>query len=408
MMKWIEISFKNVLRNSRRSITAILTVAIASVALIMSYGFLNATFWGLKRQTIQGGTGNIQVVDTRKVNGFEEYPLEFGIEKQDANEIEQKLMATKKVKQVLKRISFNGVVSTGEKSTIFSGLGIESKKENRLRAGNAVGRYLKGRKMKDGDNYQVELGVRLANKLGVDVGDGITLLANVIDGGINAIDVTVTGIYTTGIPEKDEISLKVPLGLVQELMGTERVSKLVVQLKKMDRTAQFQKSVGELNDKLTMVPWWDVEPYFKAVQNIYYNIFSIMGIIIAMVVLLSVTNVMNTSVMERAHEIGTLRSFGISKNNLRFNFMTEGTIISVIGSILGVVLSVGISIFINKAKYMMPPPPGKSQEYPLMIMMSLDSVIVVILAMVVIGIFASLMPINSILKKKIVEQISHV
>jgi uncharacterized protein (UPF0332 family) len=35
-------------------------------------------------------------------------------------------------------------------------------------------------------------------------------------------------------------------------------------------------------------PWYDIKPYFKAVETIYYSIFTVMGVIIMVVALLSV------------------------------------------------------------------------------------------------------------------------
>ncbi len=169
----------------------------------------------------------------------------------------------------------------------------------------------------------------------------------------------------------------------------------------------MQRSPLVKGTKMTVQPWYDIKPYFKAVEIIYYSIFTVMGVIIMTVALLSVANVMGTTVNERVPEIGTLRAFGIEKWQLRLNFVFEGLIIGFIGAVLGIILGFVLAFTISQAGIMMPPPPGRSTEFPLLILPTMGMAIWVLLAMSLLGIIASYLPINKILKKKVVEQLSH-
>ncbi len=412
MSQWFKIAWRNVARNRRRSMVAIWTVAIVSSSIIVAHGYINFTFWGLTRVIVQGGTGNMQLVDKRMVNDFETELLAFGLDSKTANETVAKLEATQPVRRAMQRLLFTGIVSKDDSiSTVFRATGIESKKEKRLQQGNAAGAFVKGAMFKDTDKnpYQAVLAIDLAKKLSIDVGDEVVLLANTVEGGINAIDATVSGIYDTGIPITNQLDIKVPLALAQQLLLTDKVSNIVVQLRDIEATKSILPQIKALvkGTKMTVQPWYDIKPYFKAVEIIYYSIFTVMGVIIMTVALLSVANVMGTTVNERVPEIGTLQAFGIEKWQLRLNFVFEGLIIGFIGAVLGIILGFVLAFSISQAGIMMPPPPGRSTEFPLLILPTIDMAIWVLLAMSLLGVAASYLPINKILKKKVVEQLSH-
>ena len=74
------------------------------------------------------------------------------------------------------------------------------------------------------------LALGLAAALGVAPGDRVTLLAASRDGMLNALDVRVAGIVTTGVQELDTRYLKLHLATAQRLLATDRVSNLLVGL----------------------------------------------------------------------------------------------------------------------------------------------------------------------------------
>ncbi len=407
-MKWFNIALRNVIRNKRRSVTAMLTVAVGTMAVILSYGFINFTFWGLTLAIVQGGIGNMQIADSRMYSDFEETVLEFGMPSEKADKTIATLTDHQIIRQAMKRLSFSGIVSKGDVSTIFRGTGIQPGKERRLSAGNQSGNIETGSNLK-ANAYEVLLATDLARNLQATVGDRVTLLTSTVEGGLNAVDMTVAGIYNTDIPILNTLELKVPITKAQELLLTDKVSNIVLQLNDIEATREMVPTVKNMLDtNLAVKPWYELAPYFKSVKYIYYSIFIVMGSIILLVVLLSVSNVMATSVMERVPEIGTLRAFGITAARLKMNFMTEGAIIGFIGSLIGIILTIILTAVVNNSGYMMPPPPGRTLEYPLMILPTLLSIALTMLVMFIIGILASLLPINNVLKKKVVTQINHV
>ena len=56
------IAARNLTRNRRRAMTALMTVSAAVIAMVLADGFAQWIFWAMREGTIQGQLGHIQVV----------------------------------------------------------------------------------------------------------------------------------------------------------------------------------------------------------------------------------------------------------------------------------------------------------------------------------------------------------
>ena len=89
----------------------------------------------------------------------------------------------------------------------------------------------------------VMLGEGLARSLKATPGSSLTLLASTTEGALNALDVTVKGVFASGVAEVDKRLLYTDLATAQKLLVTNRVSSLGVFLRGMDATAPAQARV---------------------------------------------------------------------------------------------------------------------------------------------------------------------
>ncbi|HSG55094.1 MAG TPA: hypothetical protein VLA45_06530, partial [Paracoccaceae bacterium] len=56
------IAVRNLTRNRRRALMALLTVGMAVIAMVLADGFVQWIFWAMREGTIQSQLGHIQVV----------------------------------------------------------------------------------------------------------------------------------------------------------------------------------------------------------------------------------------------------------------------------------------------------------------------------------------------------------
>ncbi len=331
------------------------------------------------------------------------------MKKQELDQLAEIINPISDVRFSMPRITFDGLISNGEQTFGIRAQGVDPAKEAKL--SSLFLPIVKG----DGfsmepsaDFVRIMLATGLASNLGVKPGETVTLLATAADGALNALDLIVAGIYSTSVPELDQRSVMIPVATAQALLRTEKVSKLVVILSDTERTEAVGKELKAKLNNFDLKTWSELAYFYHRVVSLYTNVFSVFGIILMGVVLLSAINSMTMNVTERVKEVGTFRAFGISSNQLVTSFVLEGAMIGALGGVLGLILGSGMAVAINLAQIPMPPPPGRNVSYFLSIMMRFDFSIALLLAMTVLGGFSAWLPGRRASKLPVVEAINHV
>ena len=89
----------------------------------------------------------------------------------------------------------------------------------------------------------------------------------------------------------------------------------------------------------------------------------IVQIIVALIIILSISNTMIMSVLERTSEIGTLMAIGYKRRMILQLFLSEGLLLGLIGGLLGVITGTALAVVISGIGIPMPPPPGMEVGY---------------------------------------------
>ena len=408
MSNFMKLALKNVFRNKRRTIITGLVLVFGATALVLAGGFIAFTFRGLSESTIHGQLGHIQLFTKEFLERQENQPLELGLDSVEG--MKKRIISVGHVRFSMARIEFVGLISNGDKSEAFLGRGVEPEKELKL-ANFAMdidsGKFL-GENPANARESEVVLASGLAKNMKARIGDYLTLMTTTSKGALNAMDVKVSGIYSTGIPEYDQRALMVDVHTAQQILKSEKVTKLVVVLDETNQTASVAATLESMFPNIKAKRWFDLATYYNAVVQLYYAIFGFLGVIIFVIVVLSSSNTMMMSIFERTKEIGTQLAVGTSRPRLLLNFLYEGLIIGVLGAFLGLLVGLGLALLINKIGIMMPPPPGRTTGYPLLV----DIVPVVFAGVFVLisltTVVSSLIPAFRASRLKIVDALGHI
>jgi putative ABC transport system permease protein len=380
-IKLVKLAYRNLFRNRRRSFFAILIAASGCSALSIAIGYYSFSIYSLQELTIRngfggsGGSGHVQVFDKRIIEQPEQRTMEFGID--NVNELINEIKKDNDVDYVLPRIEFGGLISNGDRSVPFKGFGIDAEKEMKLWAGlKAINPKLKLDEqllpLKNG-KPGIILGKAIANSLHAKVGDMMMIYSTTVDGAINATDVELLGIMSTGVSETDKYYLLTNINIAQKLINTDKISLLSVMFKnrnQFDSKLQSLQSNLEKNPStknLKLIPWNEQAAFYISIRDIFNIIFIFMGTIILVIVLLSCWNIMNMTTMERIREIGTLKAIGLSTKNISSIFTLEAFLIGIIGVIIGMIAQLIVSRVVNAMHIIMPPVPGMSRPYTLQV-----------------------------------------
>ncbi len=403
MSTWL-LAWRNVLRNRRRSLVTILIATVGCMSVLVASGFALYTY-DMVRESSAGEFGHITVAGRDYFTRDEETPMQYGIS--DHRELTAALLKDASVKRILPRVSLSGLVSNGDKSVIFLGIGADVPGEAEVRgdilkleAGSLTG--------KPGDPPAVLLGVDLAKSLNAKPGTGLTLLATSTSGGINAVDVMVAGIVSTGWREVDKRLVYTDVGTAQHLLVSDRVSTLSVYLDSTDATPAALERLATADPAHAYQPWWEQAFFYHSVRGLYDRVFGLLGLIIGMLVFFSVVNTLAMAVVERTREIGTMRAMGAMPAEIVAQFLREGALIGAVGALLGTLLAAGIVLAAPHTGVQMPPPPGRSVGYPLLVIATLPLYLITNTGIISLCAAAAWFASRKAARKPIVEALAHV
>ncbi len=403
-MKWLMFAWKNVMRNRRRSLTAMLITALGTAAVLASGGFALFTYQSLEEMTARD-TGHVVVAHARGFDGDEDVPLQHGLA--DSVALAAKFAALPGVRAVAPRAQFSGLISNGDKSAVFVGNGVVPEIDFRLRGPQM--NFIAGQPpASNAPQPEVVIGNELAHLMKAKVGSSLTLLSTTTEGNLNAVDVVVSGIASVGVPEIDKRLVLADLASVQKLLLSDKVGTLSIYLKETADTGAIAARVREMQPELAVKTWTDLAVFYQAVRELYNRIFGILGVIMICIVLFAMSNTLGMAVVERTREIGTLRAIGTLPAEIVRNFVLEGMVIGAAGALLGMLLAGAATVFLLFAGIEMPPPPGRSAGYPLLLSFSPLLYGAVTLVVIVLAAGAAWLVSSRAARKPVTEALAHV
>lgn len=400
---WLKFAVQNTLRNRRRSLVTVSIAALGTAGILLAGGFALFTYQSLAEAAARD-SGHLVVGKPDYFLKDEETPLQHGMENVDA--LRAQLLTDPQVRAVLPRVEFSGLISNGDKSVVMVGTGVEPDSEFSVK-----GPFLS---MKEGDVIsssakapEIMLGEALARNLKAKPGSGLTLLASTTEGSLNALDVTVKGIFATGTPEIDKRLVFADIATAQKLLNTKKVSRLGVFLARMEQTEPAQARVAAAHPELTVQNWEDQAFFYQGVKGLYNRIFGALGIIIGVIVVFVVTNAMSMAIIERTREIGTLRAMGTLPKQMLTTLSLEGMVLGGVGALVGAALAGGIALLLYFAELQMPPPPGRSVGYPLYVTVDVGMYAATIVVMVLLTMAASAWVARKTVHMPVVDALAH-
>jgi len=406
MIKIFILALRNIFRNKRRTLITFLAIISGMSALIVFGGFVHFTFWGLRETTIRSQLGHIQIYKKGCTEEGLSKPLEYLIDNYEKFITEfQKIPY---VEIITPRLSFSGLISTGEKTLTCIGSGVVPENESKLASFESL---VEGKDIENED--EAVIGSVLKKSLGVKIGDYVTLLTTTVDGSINAVDVKIVGVSQSGSQEYDAVIVKVPLKTVQKLLNTQSVDKILVLLDKTERTDVVVKYVENIIKEKTLdlefKKWSELASFYQSVVRLYTGMFNVVKIIIAVIVFFSIANTMTMSIFERTREIGTIRAIGTKKFVTIILFLVEGLFIGVIGGFLGIIGGISIATIINlSGGIYIPPPPMMTTGYTALILIIPKVVFNSYISTILVSVISSVYPAIKAANLKIVEALHHV
>jgi len=200
-------------------------------------------------------------------------------------------------------------------------------------------------------DFNVVLGVELAEALKVGVGDKVTVI--LAEGIVTPAGVvprtkrfTVSGLYRVGMYEFDRRLAFINISDAQKLYRLrDAISGLRLKVNEIYEAPAIVREVAMQSSELVLVSDWTRRHvnFFRSIQITK----SILFVILLMVVAVAAFNIVSTLVMvvkDKQSDIAILRTIGARPMSILKIFVTQGSIVGVVGTFVGVVCGVLLAL----------------------------------------------------------------
>lgn len=202
--------------------------------------------------------------------------------------------------------------------------------------------------------YGIILGTGLASNLDVAPGDRVTMITP--QSTVSALGFLprlrrfkVVGLFEIGVYEYDRSSAIIHAEDASTLFRMDgAMTGLRLKIKDMDQAPLVRHELQEQLGTSYWVSDWTLRHsnYFKAVQTEK----TVMFIILSLIVAVAAFNIVSTLVMvvtDKQADIAILRTLGLSPSSVTLVFMIQGTLIGLIGTVIGVIAGVTVASYID-------------------------------------------------------------
>ena len=343
-MLLLKLAFLNIGRNPRRSLITIVAVGVGLASLIFLWGFSDGTAEEMRENVIRLFTGHVQI----HARGFEK-TLAPERTLPDRTRLLEKVAAQPEVVALTERVKCEALIGTTENSRGVLLMGVDPKRENL--ATDLKNHIKRGEFLSPGQNRDVLVGDRLAEKIRIDVGDKVVVMTQAIDGTLSGYAYHVKGIFHTGSQQVDEVTVYVSLAAAQELLGLgEETHEIVIRLRDRNAIPSFLAFTKRTLDEKTyeILSWNEIVPEPEMWLKWYDAIMRTLLIAVMVVIGVSIMNTVLMSVLERTHELGVMMAIGTSPTQLMSLILLETLVLEFFGILLGLAAGYLVVFYFGK------------------------------------------------------------
>ena len=408
-MNTIRLGWRNLRRNFRRSLTTALSIAFGFAAVALFSGYTKMVYLGLTDQAVHGELlGHLTLSKRGMSKEGRLHPQRYLLQPEEIARIAAIVHAQIPEARLVPRLSISGLASNGRVSTIFLAEGIAAEDMVRLRGPYSANPG--GLSAQAPQGASVALG--LAALLGLKPGDDIQLLTSTLHGQANAVDASLLASFSTGNAGLEDKALYLPLALARSLYdATDRADRLTLLLPDIAQTEaarrQLAAAFADAGLAVDISTWQELSAFYRQVKGMFDMIFTFILAIVLTIVVMSVTNAMSMSVIERTREIGTLRAIGLRRGGVVRLFVAEALLLVGLGCLSGLLLTLLVRAGVNAADITYTPP-NSTGKVALLVGFDLARVGITGALLALLGLAAAVLPARRAARQPLIDALAHV
>ena len=333
---YIQIAWRNIWRNPRRTVVILIAIVIGIWAMV----FLGALMRGMIVSMIDNGistlTGHIQIHE----KNYRDDPV-----------VENSISDPEKVAAALEgplppgsqwtaRVSVGAVASNARHSSGVTLVGIDPETEARVSfIGKAV---TSGEYLKPDDDHGVLVGRALLEKYETRIGHKLVLMSQDMDKEIASVSFKIVGVYDAEMESTEKTYVFITRSAAQKMLkmggAVSEFSILLPENKGVEEIAE--KITQALNDpEYKVETWLQLKPILRAYFQIFDGYMMVWFVVVFIAMGFGIVNTTLMAVFERMREFGLLKALGMKPWRIIRSVVVETFFLLLIGLFLGNLIS---------------------------------------------------------------------
>jgi len=326
------IAYRDLGRNRRRSALTLVAVALGMGLLIVMSGLIEGAVGGSLDNSIRLQTGHLQVRD--ESYDEDELSLEWEDLLDDPHGLAAHIQTLHNVRVATPVLWASGMLTARDESVGVQVFGIDplSAAYTSIRDALVAGEFLA-----PDDRSGILMGQRLADSMGLSVGQRIVLVVSTADQEPDEATFTIRSLYATGVASYDETRVFLPLSKLQAFTRTEgRASAIFILLHHQDEADAVAAALRA--PEFGVLTWRDLNQVLLQSLEASDVFLDMMNLVVLAVVAVVIANTLLMAVFERTREMGILAALGMKGRQILLMFLLQAGTLGVAGIVLGSLL----------------------------------------------------------------------
>tara|TARA_B100000579_G_C22825686_1_gene852977 strand:+ start:608 stop:1852 length:1245 start_codon:yes stop_codon:yes gene_type:complete len=199
--------------------------------------------------------------------------------------------------------------------------------------------------------YQISVGIDLAKKMNLSIGDKITLViprANTTLIGIipRLKRFEVSSIFDFGMSQYDKNLVYIDIGEAKKLYDMKQnITGLRLKLHDLFKSPKMSKIIKDkINENYIVIDWTMMNKNFFNALKMEKTMLMLLMLLIVLVATFNIISSLFMVVSEKKSDIAILKTIGMRPNDIMYIFIFQGVFLGIVGIVLGLTLGIIISL----------------------------------------------------------------
>lgn len=337
----LTLAWRNLFRNTRRTVLTCLLIGFSLTALILTDGMI----LGMTEIMVGGITHTLAGEAQVHKKGFlDNFDVDTYLD--NPGPMFKKIEQENSVAAYAPRVMVGGMIASTNNVAGGMVYGIDATRElgvSKIRDAVIEGSYLTGKER------EILIGKPMAELLEVGLGDRIVITASEVETGeITQELFRVSGIFEFGPREYDENLVFINLPEAQALLAMDnKIHQIAIRFKIADdaknRELPFYQSLNE--GDVEALSWLDFNPSLGAMMEMTSYTTVIIGVILFLLASLGVINSMFMSIYERIYEFGVIKAIGTKPSQIFQLVLCEAALLGILSCFFGAMAGYGLGSY---------------------------------------------------------------